>query len=242
MLKKTGIGDRFQRDTQTFRNKEYKEPYKIRRKPDVYKRYRRAKTVRLERPKTSGGPAIWKTIKERRSNREYAAKSIKRSDLSQLLWATQGITAKQGDLRLRTSPSAGALYPMETYVVCHNVDKVPSGIYHYGVEKHQLERVDEGDFRQVVSAAALDQAIARDAAVVFLWSAMFDRGKHKYGQRAYRYIYLDAGHIAQNLALAAEALGLRSCPIAAIYDDEMNALIGADGKKESVIYATSVGT
>jgi SagB-type dehydrogenase family enzyme len=242
MLRKAGIGDRFQRDTNTHRDREFKEPYKIRRQPDPVKKYRWAKTVRLERPRISGGPAIWKTIKSRRSSREYGKKPMKRADLSQLLWAAQGVAGKLRDIKLRTAPSAGALYPVETYVICHAVDKVPAGIYHYGVEKHQLERVEEGDFRDAVSAAALDQAIARDAAAVFAWSAVFDRAKFKYGQRAYRYIYLDAGHIAQNLALAAEALGHKSCPIAAIYDDEMNALIGIDGKKESVIYLTAVGT
>lgn len=242
MWTKAGIGDRFQKETQTFRDREYKEPYRIRRKPASYKKYHRAKTVRLERPRTSGGPAIWKTIKNRRSRRDYGAKPMKRSELSQLLWATQGITGKLGEFKLRSSPSAGALYPIETYVVCHAVEKVPCGIYHYGVEKPRLERIGEGDFREAISAAAFDQVIARDAAVVFVWSAVFDRAKYKYGQRAYRYLYLDAGHIAQNLALAAEALGYKSCPIAALYDDEMNALIGVDGKKESVIYVAAVGS
>lgn len=79
------------------------------------------------------------------------------------------------------------------------------------------------------------------AAVVFIWTAVFQRSKWKYGQRAYRYVYLDAGHVAENLALAATGLGLGSCPIAALYDDEVNGLIGADGVAESVIYMTAVG-
>jgi SagB-type dehydrogenase family enzyme len=242
MLRKAGIGDRFQRDTQTHRHRETKEPYKIRRKPDPVKKYRRAKSVRLEKPKTGGGPPIWKTIKGRRSHRAYATKPMKRSELSQLLWASQGVTAKERGLLLRTTPSAGALYPVETYVICHAVEGVEPGLYHYVVEKHRLELVDGRDLRTAICKAALDQESARDAAAVFVWSALFDRCKFKYGQRAYRYVYLDAGHAAQNLALATEALGLKCCPIAAYYDEEMDELLGLDGNKESVVYLTAVGT
>ncbi len=136
---------------------------------------------------------------------------------------------------------------METYLVVHTVegtDKLPPiepGIYHYAVEKHQLEQLQIGDFQMEIAQAALDQEIAAWADVVFVWTAVFERSKWKYKQRAYRYIYLDAGHIAQNVALGAVALGLGSCQIAAIYDDEVNALLGVDGVEESAIYMTVVG-
>jgi SagB-type dehydrogenase family enzyme len=92
-----------------------------------------------------------------------------------------------------------------------------------------------------VTRAALDQEMCKAAAVVFIWTAVFQRSKWKYGQRAYRYVYLDAGHIAENLALAATSLDLGSCPIAALYDDEVNRIIGVDGTAESVIYITVIG-
>jgi SagB-type dehydrogenase family enzyme len=142
---------------------------------------------------------------------------------------------------LRTAPSAGALYPLELYLSVQNVSAIESGLYHYAVEPHQLEGLAKGDFRLRVARAALDQEMAYAASAVFIWTAVFERSKWKYRQRAYRYVYLDAGHSAQNLALAAVALGLGSCQIAAIYDDEANELLGVDGVTESTIYMTAVG-
>ena len=161
--------------------------------------------------------------------------------LSQLLWATQGITAHVGDHRLRTAPSAGALYPIETYLYIDRVEGLEKGIYHYNVHHHHLDLLRKGDYSREVRAGALDQQIAQRAAVVFVWSGIFERSKWKYQQRAYRYIFLDAGHIAQNLALAAEALKLGTCQIGAIYDDELNELFSLNPDEESIIYLSIVG-
>ena len=123
----------------------------------------------------------------------------------------------------------------------HDVEGIEPGVYHYGIEKHELDQLQTGDFQMEITRAALDQQIAAWANVVFVWTAVFGRSKWKYKQRAYRYVYLDAGHIAQNVALAAVAVGLGSCQIAALYDDEANALLGVDGVEESAIYMTVVG-
>jgi len=123
----------------------------------------------------------------------------------------------------------------------HAVEGIEPGIYHYAVEEHGLEQLQTGDFQMGIARSALDQEIAAWANVVFVWTAIFERSKWKYKQRAYRYVYLDAGHIAQNVALAAVALGLGSCQIAALYDDEANALLGVDGVDEGAIYMTVVG-
>ena len=112
---------------------------------------------------------------------------------------------------------------------------------HYDVRQHELEQLREGEYRIETAQSALDQRIAATANVVVIWTAVFPRSKWKYKQRACRYVYLDAGHIAQNVALAAVALGLGSCQIAALYDDEANALVGVDGEDESVIYMTTIG-
>ncbi|MFW9982458.1 MAG: SagB/ThcOx family dehydrogenase, partial [Candidatus Thorarchaeota archaeon] len=106
---------------------------------------------------------------------------------------------------------------------------------------HALEILKEGDFSSEVKAGALDQQIAERASVVFIWSAVFQRSKWKYLQRAYRYVFLDVAHIAQNLALAAQGLGLGSCQIGALYDDELNRLLGLKPDEESVIYLSSIG-
>ena len=141
----------------------------------------------------------------------------------------------------RTAPSAGALYPVETYIIAHNVEGLERGVYHYNIRQHVLEEIRLGDHTDQICTAAMGQEVCGRSAVVFLWTAVFQRCKFKYGQRAYRYIYLDAGHIAENLALAAVSLGLASCPIAALYDDEVNAVPDVDGIEESVIYMTVVG-
>ena len=155
-------------------------------------------------------------------------------------WASTGISRRQTGYEFRTAPSAGALYPIETYLSVQNIEGIEQGIYHYAIPDHTLELLDEGDFSTDVARAALDQQMCADAAVVFIWTAIFQRSKWKYKQRAYRYIYLDAGHIAENLALAATARDLASCHIAAIYDDEANDIIDVDGTEESTIYMTAI--
>jgi SagB-type dehydrogenase family enzyme len=130
---------------------------------------------------------------------------------------------------------------VETYLVVNAVEEIEPGVYHYGIENHELDQLKVGDFGDEVARAALDQGMAAQANVVFVWTGVFGRSKWKYKQRAYRYVYLDAGHIAENLALAAVALDLGSCQIAALYDEEANELLNVDGVEESAIYMTTVG-
>jgi SagB-type dehydrogenase family enzyme len=141
----------------------------------------------------------------------------------------------------RTAPSAGALYPIESYVMPNNVSGVQKGIYHYSIKDHSLETIKLGEFATEMAEAALRQAMVRDAQVVFIWTAILERSKWKYKQRAYRYIYLDCGHIGQNLALAAVSLGLGSCQIGALFDEEVNGLLDLDGQSETVVYMSVVG-
>jgi SagB-type dehydrogenase family enzyme len=121
------------------------------------------------------------------------------------------------------------------------VEDVSEGVHHYSVKSHLLEELRPGDFRGEVASAALGQKMCLQAAAVFIWTAIFYRSKWKYEQRAYRYIYLDAGHIAQNLALSATSIGLGSCQIGALYDDELNRVLNVDGTEESAIYMSIVG-
>jgi SagB-type dehydrogenase family enzyme len=207
--------------------------------PERYKSYPSASRIALKPPDVDRGPPLFEAMRNRRSIRDYVSTPITKEALSQLLWASQGIT--EGRHGLRTAPSAGALYPIETYLVVHRADEVPPGIYHYSVPRHELEQLEAGDFRAAIAEAALEQEMASEAGVVFVWSAIFARSKWKYRERAYRYVYLDAGHIAQNTALAATALGLGSCQIGALYDDEVNRLLHLDGVEESVVYMTAVG-
>jgi SagB-type dehydrogenase family enzyme len=236
-----GIGDTFQIETKYHRGRLPGGWLDWASKPETYKQYPSAPKVRLSPPQLIDGAPVWDVIGQRRSVRSFQDTALKEAELSQLLWAAQGITRLVRGFGLRTAPSAGALYPVETYLVVHFVEGIEPGVYHYAVERHELDQLQLGDFRTAVARAALDQRVAYRANVVFVWTAVFERSKWKYKQRAYRYVYLDAGHIAQNVALGAVALGLGSCQIAAIYDDEANALLGVDGVGESAIYMTVVG-
>lgn len=210
-------------------------------RPKPFKEYPGKKAVALPTPKTEDGPGIWDSLRRRRSVRVYNQEPVTKQELSQLLWATQGITADLREYGLRTAPSAGALYPVETYIYANRVTDLEQGLYHYDIRSHALQLLKPGNIAKEVAVGALDQDTASRAAVVFIWSAIFQRSAWKYLERAARYVYLDAGHIAQNLALAADALGLGTCQIGAFYDNEMNAILEIDGVKESVIYMSSVG-
>jgi SagB-type dehydrogenase family enzyme len=172
---------------------------------------------------------IWKLLQQRRSERKYGNRVMNKNDLSLLLWACQGVTAQTGQHLLRTAPSAGALYPVETYVAIENVEEINPGLFHYGVRDRSLARLSDSPPGKQVAGAALDQGFLGGASVVFIWSAIMRRTISKYGHRGMRYIFMDAGHICQNLLLAAEALGFAACPVAAFYDEECNDLIGLDG-------------
>ncbi len=236
-----GVGDDFLKTTKYERGNLPGHRLDFSTKPPTYKTYPLAERVNLPPPDVSEGPGLWDVLRSRRSVRAYTQDFLSIENLSQLLWATQGLTARMGEYGLRTAPSAGALYPIETYLSINRTETLQSGLYHYDVESHALEILKEGDFSSEVKAGALDQQIAERASVVFIWSAVFQRSKWKYLQRAYRYVFLDAAHIAQNLALAAEGLGLSSCQIGALYDDELNRLLGLKPDEESVIYLSSIG-
>ena len=236
-----GIGDSFQRETRYQRGHLPRGGLDWAKKPALYKQYPSASRINLSRPETSGGAPVWDALKKRRSVRRFLTAPLPEPALSQLLWASQGVTAVRQGYAFRTAPSAGGLFPIETYLVINSVEGIEPGLYHYAVPSHELDQLRAGDLRADIARAALDQRMALHANVVFAWTAVFGRSKWKYRQRAYRYVYLDAGHIAQNVALASVALGLGSCQIAALYDGETNALLGVDGIEESAIYMTVVG-
>jgi SagB-type dehydrogenase family enzyme len=237
----SGIGDKFQQETKY-------EPSRIPRhkllwdaKPPLYKEYPEAQKIELPSFDPNQPMSLDRTLKQRKSVRDFQQQPISKDQLSYLLWASTGIQRIEDGYEFRTTPSAGALYPIETYVVVNDVRKLEAGVYHYSIKAHQLEQLKQGEFRQEITAAALGQGMCQTSAVVFVWSAVFERCKWKYGQRAYRYIYLDAGHIAENLALAAVSLNLGSCEIGALYDNQVNAILDIDGTEESVLCMAAVG-
>ena len=208
---------------------------------EQFKTYASAEKIELPGEPWKKEHNFWNLLKNRRSKRKYNKSKISLSDLTSLLWATQGITERAGHYFLRTAPSAGALYPIETYLAVDSVDGLKPGLYHLNVFGFYLERLNGQTSTRDIARAALDQSFIVSASVVFIWSAMLRRTMSKYGHRGIRYIFMDSGHICQNLLLAAEAMGLSSCPVAALYENELNSLLGLDGEEETVIYIAPVG-
>lgn len=235
------VGDRFQRETKYSPETMTGGGLDWSSKPEMYKRYPDVARVALPAFAPDRPMALDAALRQRRSVREFNPEPLSLGQLGYLLWASTGIGRTEGNYEFRTAPSAGALYPIETYVVVNDVRKLEPGLYHYAVRDHELEQLKTGDLRRDVAMAALRQGMCAHAPVVFVWTAIVERSKWKYRQRAYRYIYLDSGHIAENLALAAVSLGLGTCQIAALFDDEVNKILGVDGVEETTIYMSVAG-
>lgn len=229
------IGERFQEETKYFR------PSAVTPSPEENPEEASPRIFSLPAPDFQGAPPFGEVLRRRRSLRDYRRDPLALQELANLVWAAQGITLKAPAPWFRTSPSAGALHPLDTYLVVNRVKELAPGVYRLNVADFTLAQVRTGDFSARIAAAALDQAIARQAAVVFVWVAVVQRSRQKYRQRAYRYIYLDCGHIAQNLYLAATAMDLGCCGVAAFFDEEVNRLVGADGAEETAVYLATVG-
>ncbi len=236
------FGDEFQRLSKYFRETLKGKRLAWDQKPAPYKEYSPdLERVVLEEPDRSGGKPLFDLLQKRRSERNYRTDPLSGKELSQVIWAAQGITRSTAHHQFRTAPSAGALYPVETYCVVNRVSEMKPGVYHYQVPEHSLVLLKEGDYGTELAQAGLGQAMIRDASFVLVFSALIERARWKYDQRAYRYIYMDAGHIAQNAALAAVSLDLGSCQIGAFLDQEVNNIIGVDGEEETAIYMTTIG-
>ena len=239
---KEGIGDLYHQETKYRKDTIPRGGLDWAHQPSPYKEFPYAlKHFPIRPPDQKGGKPIWETIVQRRSTREFARDSITFAELSQLIWATQGITSRAWGYDFRAVPSAGALYPIETYIVANRVEEIPAGVYHYSVKGSQLVLLTEGHFGPDLQQAGLDQEMLEEASCVFIWTAVVERSKWKYRERAYRYIYMDVGHIGQNLYLAAIALNLGCCTVGAFFDEEVDRIIGVDGKEEISVYLGAIG-
>jgi len=206
-----------------------------------FKEYPLQPKIRLSVGKMEEFSDLFNVLLKRRSSREYTKYPISLREIALLCWAAQGITGKAGPYLLRTAPSAGALYPIETYLAVNFSSDLPPGIYHLEVKDFTLALLKEGYVGDILSELALGQTFFSTASVVFIWSAVFRRTISKYGDRGLRYIFMDVAHICENLLLACEALGLKACPVGAFFDEELNEFLQLDGEEESVIYTATVG-
>jgi SagB-type dehydrogenase family enzyme len=240
--RREGIGDLYHQETKYRKEAMPRGGLDWAHQPSPYKEFPYALKHFPIRPlDQKGGKSLWEAIAQRRSIREFSNQSITFPELSQLIWATQGITLKALGFEFRASPSAGALYPIETYLAVNRVEEIPPGLYHYNVKERQLMFLKEGYLGPELCQAGLGQEMLEEAACVFVWTAMVDRSKWKYRERSYRYIYMDVGHIGQTLYLAATALNLGCCTVGAFFDEEVDRVIGVDGKNEISVYLGAVG-
>jgi SagB-type dehydrogenase family enzyme len=195
-------------------------------------------TVKLPEPRYKSQVSIEEAILKRRSIRNYLEKPIDLNELSQLLWSIQGITDKER--KFRTAPSAGALYPLEVYVIVGKVSSLQEGIYRYLPFGHEVIKIKEGDYREELSKAALNQACVSDAAIDIVISGVYERITKKYGERGIRYTYMEAGHAAQNAYLQAEALDLGTVVVGAFRDEMVKNVLNLK-EEETPLYIMPVG-
>ena len=183
-------------------------------------------------------------VKSRESKRQYTDVTLHLAELSYLLWMTQGVKSinETNTFTKRLVPSAGARHPFETYLLINRVESVDPGLYRYLALEHKLLPLHAAeDICQMITEAALKQKHVLNSAVTFCWVADIARTYWRYDERSFRYILLDAGHVCQNLYLAAEIIHCGVCAIAAYDDDLMNKALGIDGEHQFTAYMASLG-
>ncbi len=208
-----------------------------------YKTYPRLKNVLLPKP-IKIKKKLTELLISRRSVRDFSNKIISLSELSTILFYSAGVTyiEKQNwDVALRTYPSAGARYPLEIYVLVNNVKDLEKGIYHYNVKKHCLETIREGNFSITIEKIT-SQDLTKNANVIMIISAIFDRTRIKYGDRGYRFPFIESGHMSQNFYLVSESLNLSCCTVGGFIDNKINDLLDFADTSEKTIYLVTIGS
>ncbi len=204
------------------------------------------KEIELPSPDNFSQPEadMLSSMRKRRSRRKFTGKPLSKKEISILTFYTQGVKKDlSGGASLRTVPSAGARHALETFIYLDRGEgEIEQGIYHYQPEKHNLALIKPGNFRRQVIRASVGQKHVGEAAAVFFWVADSYRMTWRYSERGFRYLHLDAGHVCQNLYLAAEAINAGVCAIAAFDDSYANDLLALDGEDNFVVYMASVGS
>jgi SagB-type dehydrogenase family enzyme len=185
----------------------------------------------LPNPNFDGSMSLEQSIASRRSWRDFRSEPLTLEQIGQLAWAAQGQDAKS---KYRTVPSAGATYPFELFIVTEQ------GLFHYLLDKHALEKLTDQNLRSALASAAWGQEFIEAAPLTLVFAAEFDRTTRRYGKRGNRYVYMEAGHAAQNVHLQAEALGLGSVAVGAFDDEAVRKVLSLPSHLES-IYMVVVG-
>ncbi len=216
----------------------YLGPIVWNRRPEVSWKFKKVyKLPPAKLPEISLGEALEK----RRSRRRFYRSRITLEELSGILWAADGISGKKEGIELRTSPSAGALYPIYIYFIADGVENIERGLYVYLPEKNSIGLLKEGNFRKERLRFSPQGDMIAEAPLVILVVSFFDRVTWKYLDRGYRYAYIEAGNISQNIYLACEAYKFSTVVVGAFYDTYVNGLLDLNGKEEAVILIHPVG-
>ena len=195
-------------------------------------------SIKLPEPRYDSDVSIEQTLLQRRSIRSYTGEPLTLQEVSQLLWAAQGITDTKG---YRTAPSAGALYPLDLYVVVGDVEGLSAAVYKYKADAHELRLIIDGDKRSELADAALSQLCVEESALAIVFVAVYERTTVKYGERGIRYVHIEVGHAAQNLCLQATAMGLGVVTIGAFHDEQVTELLNLP-QDENPFYIIPVGS
>lgn len=192
-------------------------------------------------PDTQPAADLFEAVRTRHSARHYSGRKLKIDEISTLLRYSCGIVGQQNEFMRRAQPSGGARYPVEVYPIFFIGGDVPSGIYHYDIKNHALDVLHQKEFAPEEARALFSHEFMSHASCAIVMTAVFPRTQNKYGERGYRYILLEAGHIGQNLYLGSSALGIGCCSVAGALDEKIEALLGIDGVTESVVYVLLLG-
>lgn len=193
--------------------------------------------IKLPSPRYNSDVSIEQALLKRRSVRKYKAEPLTIAEVSQLLWSAQGITNPSG---FRTAPSAGALYPLEVYLVVGEVKGLSQGIYKYLPRQHELLKIKDGDARRELAIAALGQSWVKDAAVDIVFAAVYERVTRKYGKRGIRYVHMEVGHAAENVYLQAVSLKLGTVVVGAFEDEKVKRILNM-AESEQPLYIMPIG-
>jgi len=197
-------------------------------------------TIYLPPPITEGEISLEEAMAKRRSVRKFTANPVSQSQLSQILWAAQGIS--NGTWKYRTTPSAGATYPLEIFIFCGEgcIEGMEAGVYHYVTADHCLTMLHKEDMRPALAEAALSQDCVREAPLDIVICALYQRTAFSYGKRGERYVHIEAGHVGQNIYLQAVAFGLGTVAIGAFNDEQVGEVLKLDGQYQA-LYIMPVG-
>jgi len=211
-----------------------------------YKTYPACRTIALPAPGEIEGSslsgALSQIVLKRRSTREFSGRPIPLNSIARIIFNAYGITTQlRAAERMRSVPSGGALYPLELYLAAFRLADLQPGVYHYNVEAHSLEQIRAGQFDEELGRAAFYEEMFKKVSAMLIITGILKRSSIKYGERAYRFMMLEAGHVGQNISLTAAALDLGCVMLGGFYDDEIDEIVGADGVSETTLYTAAIG-